>query len=75
MKVEKQPKKSLGEGLGKVKLASWALVALKNTNLTKNAADEEVPITNDLGASQISKQTTKLVTQKDVSILEQDRPI
>ncbi len=65
----------MNAGLGKVKLASWALVALKNTNLTKNATDEDVTLSNDLGASLISKQATKIVTQKDVSILEQDRPI
>ena len=34
-----KPKKA--SAFGKVKMASWALVALKNTNLTKNATDDD----------------------------------
>ena len=46
--LEKKPQKpfatSGGSGLGKVKLASWAIVALKNTNLTKGPAPvDEAP--------------------------------
>ena len=42
----KKPKKDLNSGFGNVKLASWALVALKNTNFTKDASEDD-----DIGTS------------------------
>ena len=70
-----------GNAFGSVKMASWAMVAMKNTNLTKNHEDEDIARKDSLGSnisapglskSQISKQRTELVAAagQEMSIVE-----
>jgi len=39
-----------GNAFGSVKMASWAMVAMKNTNLTKNHEDEDLAIKDSIGS-------------------------
>ncbi len=59
-----------GSAFGSVKMASWTMVAMKNTNLTKNNDDEDLARKDSIGSnkgapdlslSQMSKQRTQLV--------------
>ena len=70
-----------GNAFGSVKMASWAMVAMKNTTLTKNHEDEDLAIKDSIGSqksapglsqSQISLQRTQLITAaaQEVSIVE-----
>lgn len=52
-----------GNAFGSVKMASWAMVAMKNTNLTKNHEDEDLARKDSVG----SHKTAPGLSQSQIS--------